>query len=192
MMRPGMKNGRQIALVQLIPNMLTIAAICAGLTAIRFAVQGGFVQAVLLIMVACVLDGLDGRIARLLRSDSRMGAELDSLADFVNFGVAPPLAIYFWTLHDLRGLGWIAVLVFAICCVVRLARFNIGAKDDSDCEPATSSQHFVGVPSPAGAILAMLPMYVAFAVPQVPPLPDAIICLHLVVVGLAMICTLPT
>ena len=117
-----------LTIVQLIPNMLTIAAICAGLSAIRFGIEGNYVLAVQLILAACVLDGLDGRLARLLNSDSKMGAELDSLADFVNFGVAPALVIYFWALQDLRGIAWITVLIYAICCVVRLARFKVNGK----------------------------------------------------------------
>jgi len=192
MKRPTVRPSRNIALVQLIPNMLTIAAICAGLTAIPLAVQGSFVNATLLIMLAGILDGIDGRIARFLRSDSKMGAELDSLADFVNFGVAPALLLYFWTLQDASGLGWIAVLVFAICCVVRLARFNIGTKTESACAASRPSTHFVGVPAPAGAVLVLLPIYVYFASAQTARLPDIVICLHLIAVGLAMISTVRT
>lgn len=186
-------NGKSItdfALVQLIPNMLTIAAICAGLSAIRFGVQGNYVLAVQLIVAACVLDGLDGRIARLLSSDSKMGAELDSLADFVNFGVAPPLIIYFWALQDMRGTAWISVLIYAICCVLRLARFNVGSK--AETEQVGQDDHFVGVPSPAGGLLVLLPMSVSFAFANTPLLPDALICAHMVLVGLAMISRIPT
>lgn len=186
---PSDKSKPDFSLVQLIPNMLTIAAICAGLSAIRFGVQGNYVLAVQLIMAACVLDGLDGRIARLLSSDSIMGAELDSLADFVNFGVAPPLVIYFWALQDMRSAAWISVLVFAVCCVVRLARFNVSSKADTDNLP---SAYFVGVPSPAGALLVMLPMFVSFAFVDRPVLPDVIICIYMVGVGFLMISRVPT
>ena len=179
----------ELGLVQLIPNMLTITAICAGLSAIRFGVQGNYVLAVQLIMAAIVLDGLDGRIARYFSSDSEMGAELDSLADFVNFGVAPALVIYFWALQDMRSAAWISVLVFVICCVVRLARFNVSSKAECDHEP---SAYFVGVPSPAGALLVMMPMFVSFAFADKPLLPDVVICANMVVVGLLMISRIPT
>ena len=122
---------KELTLAQLLPNMLTVAAICAGVTAIRLGVQGDYVRAVQLLLIAGVLDGLDGRLARLLRSSSAMGAELDSLADFLNFGVAAPLVIYYWGLQDMRHVGWIAVLFFTVCCVMRLARFNVSAKEDT-------------------------------------------------------------
>ena len=178
----------EFSLFQLLPNVLTILAICAGLTAIRLGVQGDYVRSVLLILGAAIIDGIDGRLARLLRSSSKMGAELDSLADFLNFGVAAPLTLYFWALQDLRGLGWISVLVFAVCCVIRLARFNVSAKSE---EPRGSA-YFQGVPSPAGALLVMLPMYLSFAIADRPVLPDLAICLHMVLVGLLMISRLPT
>ncbi|MEL7181856.1 MAG: CDP-diacylglycerol--serine O-phosphatidyltransferase [Pseudomonadota bacterium] len=184
------KSFTDLALVQLIPNMLTIAAICAGLSAIRFAVQGGYEIAVQLIVAACILDGLDGKIARLLGGDSKIGAELDSLADFVNFGVAPPLVIYLWALQDMRSAAWLCVLVFAICCVLRLARFNVSNKaDDAEQSP---SDIFVGVPAPAGAILVLLPMSASFAFSNQPLLPEILICAHMVLVGIAMISRIPT
>jgi CDP-diacylglycerol--serine O-phosphatidyltransferase len=165
---PSEKTGADLALIQLLPNALTITAICAGLSAIRFGVQGNYVLAVQLILLACVLDGLDGRLARLLRSSSPMGAELDSLADFLNFGVAPPLILYFWALQDMRSAAWISVLVYAVCCVVRLARFNVN--DKAEAEKAKngdavgeSGSFFTGIPSPAGALLVLLPMTASFA-----------------------------
>ncbi|NDD09286.1 MAG: CDP-diacylglycerol--serine O-phosphatidyltransferase, partial [Rhodobacteraceae bacterium] len=111
----------KIRLIHLLPNLLTITAICAGLTAIRFGYDGNFETAVRLILVACVLDALDGRLARMLNQATALGAELDSLADFVNFGVAPALILHSWTLHDFPRAGWMAVLFYAICCVLRLA-----------------------------------------------------------------------
>ncbi|MBW4709852.1 CDP-diacylglycerol--serine O-phosphatidyltransferase [Roseobacter sp. YSTF-M11] len=186
------KSITDFAVIQLIPNMLTIAAICAGLSAIRFGVQGNYVLAVQLIVAACVLDGLDGRIARLLNSDSKMGAELDSLADFVNFGIAPALVIYFWALQDMRSAAWISVLIYAICCVLRLARFNVGSKAECHDEQVASDECFVGVPSPAGALLVLLPMSASFAFAKAPLLPDVLICVHMVAVGLAMISRIPT
>jgi len=184
------KSFTDLALVQLIPNMLTIAAICAGLSAIRFSVQGDYELAVQLIVAACILDGLDGKIARLLGGDSKMGAELDSLADFVNFGVAPPLVIYLWALQDMRSVAWLCVLVFAICCVLRLARFNVSNKADGVDQP--TDDFFVGAPAPAGAILVLLPLTASFSFSNQPLLPDVLICLHMVLVGIAMISRIPT
>lgn len=178
----------EFSLFQLLPNVLTILAICAGLTAIRLGVQGDYVRAVLLIIAAGIIDGIDGRLARLLGSSSKMGAELDSLADFLNFGVAAPLTLYFWALQDTRGVGWISVLVFAVCCVIRLARFNVSAKSE---EPRDSA-YFQGVPSPAGALLVMLPMYLSFAIADRAVLPDLAISAYMVLVGLLMISRLPT
>ncbi|RDW12331.1 CDP-diacylglycerol--serine O-phosphatidyltransferase [Paracoccus thiocyanatus] len=179
----------EFSLIQLLPNMLTIIAVCAGLTAIRFGMQGDYMPAVLLIIGAGILDGIDGRIARLLGSSSKMGAELDSLADFLNFGVAPPLILYYWALQDIRSLGWICVLVFAVCCVIRLARFNVSAKSD---DLPRDGAYFEGIPSPAGALLVMLPMYLSFAFADRPVLPGVIICLHMVLVGLLLISRIPT
>jgi CDP-diacylglycerol--serine O-phosphatidyltransferase len=186
--RPG-RPPREFSLIQLFPNLLTITAICAGLTAIRFGVQGNYEQAVLLILAAAVLDGVDGRLARALGSDSRMGAELDSLADFLNFGVAPPLVLYFWALQDMRSIGWVAVLIYAVSCVLRLARFNVASKEEVQ---TTDKAYFVGFPAPAGAMLALLPMFLSFSIHDKPILPDAVISLHLVVVGLLMISRIPT
>lgn len=186
--KPVVKQRADIALIQLLPNILTIGAICAGITSIRFAVQGNFLLAVQLILLASVLDGLDGRLARLLGSDSKMGAELDSLADFLNFGVAPPLVIYFWGLQSTGSAAWIAVLTFAVCCVVRLARFNVSTKSErSDA----SSEFFTGIPAPAGALLAMLPMYTSFAFSDEPLFPGLVISLFMVAIGLLMISRIP-
>ena len=185
---PPVDKPEKLSLIQLIPNMLTITAIGAGLTAIRLGVQGNYEWAVKLILIAAVLDGLDGRIARLLKSDSKMGAELDSFADFMNFGVAPGLILYFWALDDTRSAGWIAVLFFAICCVLRLARFNVAQKADA----APDNAYFIGVPSPAGAMLVMLPMFVSFALGSGPMFHDLVIALWMGVVGLLMISRIPT
>ena len=178
----------ELGILQLLPNMLTLGAICAGLTAIRFGVQGQYLLAVQLILLAALIDGVDGRLARLLRSDSRMGAELDSLADFLNFGVTPPLVLFFWALEDTRSLGWISALVFAICCVIRLARFNIAAKS----EDPVDSAWFMGVPSPAAAILVMLPLYLSFAFADAALLPDLVLCLYMMGIGVLMIVRVPT
>ncbi len=185
---PDLNPRTEVTLAQLLPNMLTVAAICAGVTAIRMGVQGDYVRAVQLLLIAGVLDGLDGRIARLLRSSSAMGAELDSLADFLNFGVAAPLVIYYWGLQDARHAGWIAVLFFAICCVMRLARFNVSAKSG---DKGGSGAYFNGLPSPAGALLAMLPMYVTFAIPGMTQPPALLIGVYMAGVGLLMISPVP-
>ncbi|WP_172330479.1 phosphatidylcholine/phosphatidylserine synthase [Mangrovicoccus sp. HB161399] len=186
--KPPAKERQAFSPILLLPNMLTVTAICAGLTAIRAGVHGNYELAVQLIIVAGILDGLDGRLARALGSASKIGAELDSLADFVNFGVATPLTLYFWGLQDYRGIGWIAVLVFSICCVFRLARFNVGSKTGGGLGGA----YFEGVPSPAGALVVMLPLYVSFAFADGPVVPPWLISLQLIVVGLLMISSLPT
>ena len=144
----------------LAPNLITLLALCAGLTAIRMAFEDRYVLALAAIVFAAILDGIDGRLARFLKGTSRFGAELDSLSDFVNFGVAPALILYFWGLHDLKSAGWIAAMVFAICAALRLARFNVMI-DDPD-RPAWTSNFFVGMPAPAGAITVLLPIYAVF------------------------------
>ena len=158
---------RRIPVRMLAPNLVTLLALCAGLTAIRLAFENRYGLALAAIVFAAILDGIDGRLARLLKGTSRFGAELDSLSDFVNFGVAPALILYFWGLHDLKSGGWIAAMVFAICAGLRLARFNVMI-DDPD-RPAWASNFFVGVPAPAGAIIVLLPIYAAFlGVPRSP------------------------
>lgn len=153
---------RRVPLRVLLPNAITLLSLCAGMTAIRMAGEGRFDVAVGAIVLACVLDALDGRIARMLKGTSRFGAELDSLADFVSFGVAPAVVLHIWSLHLLKGLGWIVALAFAVCTALRLARFNV-ALDDPD-KPAWKTNFFTGVPAPAGAGLALLPMYLAFMI----------------------------
>jgi len=179
----------ELPLVQLLPNFLTIMALCAGLTAIRFAAQGRFGYAIGLMVLAAVLDGLDGRLARLLKHESEIGAELDSLGDFVNFGVAPALTMYFWAFQGWSRAGWIAALIYAVCCVMRLARFNVGQRAATD--PAEKTD-FVGVPSPAGAMLALGPMYFSYTFDAAPALPPALVALWLVGVGALMISRMPT
>ena len=151
---------RAIPVRTLVPNVITLLALCAGLTAIRLAVEDKLEWALAAIVFAAMLDGIDGRVARMLKGTSRFGAELDSLADFVNFGVAPALILYFWGLHELKSAGWIAALTFAICAALRLARFNVMIEDPD--RPAWAGNYFVGVPAPAGAITVLLPIYVQF------------------------------
>jgi len=166
---PRRRRFRPIPVRTLVPNVITLLALCAGLTAVRLAIENKLEFALAAIVFAAVLDGIDGRIARLIKGTSRFGAELDSLADFVNFGVAPALILYFWELHELRSAGWIAALVFAICAGLRLARFNVATEDPN--RPVWASNFFVGMPAPAGAITVLLPIYLYFlGVPQWAPL----------------------
>lgn len=149
---------RAIPVRMLLPNMITLLALCAGLTGIRLAFEGKMEFALAAIVFAAALDGIDGRIARMIKGQSRFGAELDSLADFVNFGCAPGLFLYLWGLHDLGNVGWIAAMVFAICAALRLARFNVMIDDPN--KPAWAGNFFTGVPAPAGALIVLLPIYV--------------------------------
>ena len=154
------RHFRRIPVRTLAPNLVTLLALCAGLTSIRMAFENRYGLALAAIVFAAFLDGIDGRLARLLKGTSRFGAELDSLSDFVNFGVAPGLILYFWGLHDLKSAGWIAAMAFAICAGLRLARFNVMSADPD--RPAWAANFFVGVPAPAGAIIVLLPIYAAF------------------------------
>jgi CDP-diacylglycerol--serine O-phosphatidyltransferase len=151
---------RLIPVRTLLPNLITLLALCAGLTAIRLAIEEKLEWAVAAIVLAALLDGIDGRIARLLKGTSRFGAELDSLADFVNFGVAPALIVYLWDLHELKSAGWIAAMIFAICTGLRLARFNVMIDDPN--RPAWAGNFFSGIPAPAGAITVLFPIYIFF------------------------------
>lgn len=157
---------RGVPLRLLIPNLVTLLALCLGLTAIRFSFEGHIEWAVMAIAIAAVLDGLDGRIARALKGASRFGAELDSLADFVDFGVAPALLLYVFGLDQMQSLGWFAALIFAIACALRLARFNVMIDDPN--RPVWQGSFFVGMPAPAGAIVGLLPVYLHLSVLHVP------------------------
>ena len=160
--RPAPRRGfRPVPMRLLLPNIVTLLALCLGLTAIRLAMDGSIDWAVSAIAGAAVLDGLDGRIARALKGTSRFGAELDSLADFVDFGVAPALVLFVADLHAAKSFGWIVTLLFAMACALRLARFNVMLDDPN--QPAWRKDFFVGMPAPAGAIVGLLPIYVRFA-----------------------------
>ena len=158
--RKPARRFKKVPVRYLLPNLITLLALCSGITAIRLGLEGRFELATAAIILAIMLDAVDGRLARFLKGTSRFGAELDSLADFVNFGVAPALLIYVWSLNQLRTVGWVVALVLAVCCALRLARFNV-ALDDPD-KPAWASGFFTGAPAPAGAGLAMLPLYLGF------------------------------
>jgi CDP-diacylglycerol---serine O-phosphatidyltransferase len=151
------KRLRDIPLKAIFPNLLTLLAICSGLTAIRFSIEGRLELAVGAIILAAFLDGIDGRVARFLKSTSRFGAEMDSLADFVNFGVAPAMLLYFTLLDSMKAVGWIVALLFAICACLRLARFNVMLEMPGT--PKWQRNFFVGVPAPAGALAGLAPIY---------------------------------
>ena len=178
---------RPIPVRMLVPNVITLLAICAGLTAIRLSTEGRMELAVAAIVFAALLDGIDGRVARMIKGQSKFGAELDSLADFVNFGVAPGLIVYFWQLHELGNGGWIAAMVYAIAGGLRLARFN--ATMDDPNKPAFAANYFTGVPAPAAAVIVLLPVYLAFlGLPQPPAMLTAF---YTLLIGFLMVSRLP-
>jgi CDP-diacylglycerol--serine O-phosphatidyltransferase len=178
---------RPIPVRMLVPNVITLLAICAGLTAIRLSTEGHMELAVAAIVFAAILDGVDGRVARMIKGQSKFGAELDSLADFVNFGVAPGLILYFWQLHDLNNGGWIAAMIFAISMSLRLARFNATLDDPN--KPAFAANFFTGMPAPAGAITVLLPIYLAFL--GVPTPPAVLTALYTLLIAFLMVSRLP-
>ena len=182
-------RGKEIPIRALVPSMFTMLALCAGLTAIRMAIEGRFDVAIAAIVLAAFLDGIDGRVARLLKASSRFGAELDSLADFVNFGVAPAIIVFTWALGGLRSMGWIVVLVFAICAALRLARFNVALDAE---QPAWKGEFFVGVPAPAAALLVLLPIYLdRIGIPGVQSLAPAIL-VYTLAIAMLMVSFVPT
>ncbi|RWI18963.1 phosphatidylcholine/phosphatidylserine synthase [Mesorhizobium sp.] len=151
---------REIPMRMVLPNLVTVLAICAGLSGIRFGFEGRFEPAVVMVLLAAFLDGIDGRLARMLKATSKFGAQMDSLADIVNFGVAPALVLYAFLLDLAGSPGWIAALLFTIACGLRLARYNV--LDEETDRPQWQTEYFVGVPAPAGAVLVMLPLYLYF------------------------------
>jgi CDP-diacylglycerol--serine O-phosphatidyltransferase len=187
---PRRRRFKPIPVRMLLPNMITLLSLCLGLTGIRMAMEDRLELAIGAIVVAAILDGLDGRIARLLQSSSRFGAELDSLADFVCFGVVPGIILYRWGLGDLKNVGWIATLVFAMCAALRLARFNVMLEDPT--RPEFAGNFFVGVPAPAAAIVVMLPAYLEFVgVPQSTPF-IIFALVYLLAIALLMVSRIPT
>jgi len=191
-----MKN-RKLSLYKMIPNMITLTAIAAGMTSIKFAIVGKWEEAVIAIVIAAFMDAFDGAAARLLKAQSKLGAELDSLSDFICFGVAPAIVIFLWSTHGAGRYGWITSLLFAMAVALRLARFNVGKDEETPDDPL--ARYFTGIPSPAGAGLAVLPMIVSF---QMDPAGDAA-ALHyvtapnflgvwLLVLGAMMVSHIPT
>ncbi|HEY4890887.1 MAG TPA: CDP-diacylglycerol--serine O-phosphatidyltransferase [Reyranella sp.] len=190
-LRSRRRRLRGFSINRLIPNVLTLAALCSGLTAIRFGLQGQMKLAVIAIMVAAILDALDGRVARRLGVTSRFGAELDSLSDFLCFGVSPALVLYLVSLKDGGALGWVVTLMFPMCSALRLARFNTALDADTP-PPAWTGAYFTGVPAPAGALLALIPLMVSFEIEAAWPRHPLVVGTVLVVVGGLMVSRLPT
>lgn len=187
---PRRKRFQNLSFNRMIPNMLTLMALTAGLTAIRFALDGRWEHATLAIVAAGILDALDGRIARLLKGASKFGAELDSLSDFVCFGVSPALVLYLWTMRDAGKLGWVLVMLFAICCGLRLARFNVMLEDPD--APVWKNRFFTGIPAPMGGGLVLLPMVFSFQVGEEFFRQPWIAGVFLLALAAAMVSTVPT
>lgn len=175
---------------RLVPNLITIAGLCCGLSAIRFALLERWEVCIGFILAAALIDGLDGRAARLLRVTSTFGAQLDSLSDFVCFGVAPVLVLYMWGLDDIKRIGWAVVLFYAVCCALRLARFNTAIVDKT--EQTWQKQFFVGIPSPAGGILALLPLMVSVEMNDYTAISPWFVAGHVVFVAVMMVSRVPT
>jgi CDP-diacylglycerol--serine O-phosphatidyltransferase len=190
------RTGRRFAKLRTIPfrivlpNLVTLLALCAGLTAIRMANEARWEYAVGAVVLAAILDAIDGRVARWLKGTSRFGAELDSLADFVNFGVVPGILLYIWVLHEISNPGWIAVLAFAIACALRLARFNVMSEKP---KPDWEVNFFTGIPAPAGAIAVLLPLYIAdFVSIPINGVTATVIAIYVLLIAFMMVSTIPT
>jgi len=181
---------RGLSINTMIPNILTLMALAAGLTAMRFAIQERWEYAVLALVASAILDTLDGRVARLLKGASKFGAELDSLSDFVCFGVAPAMILYLWSMQVAGKVGWILVMLFAMCMALRLARFNVALEDEN--APAWKAQFFTGVPAPAGAGLVLLPLVLSFLVGDQIARNPWVVASCLFVVGGLLVSSFPT
>ncbi len=191
--------GSRLPITRLAPNMATIFGLCAGLTSMRYAMDERWELSVALILVAAFIDGIDGKLARMFDASTPFGAQLDSLTDFVAFGIAPPFILYNWQMHHVPKLGWGIALFFSVCCMLRLARFNTALEHDD--RPAWKARFFEGIPSPAGALLALGPLFVLFALEEdfpglftyvvwftTPP----VVCLYVIGVALLMASRIPT
>ncbi len=184
-------NHARIPVRMLVPNFFTLLGLCAGLTSMRMSIEGRWDLALAAIVFAALLDGIDGRVARLLKASSRFGAELDSLADFVNFGVAPAVLIFTWGLGDLKSIGWICVMIFALASALRLARFNVASDEE---KPKWQSNFFTGMPTPAAAIVVLLPFYLSMLGldPRGMRLPMALVLVYTLSIAVMMVSTIPT
>jgi CDP-diacylglycerol--serine O-phosphatidyltransferase len=173
-----------------LPNLITLLGLCLGLNALKLAIQGNFEKSLIFLVLASIIDALDGRIARMLKSTSKFGAELDSLTDFVNFGVCPGVILYFWSLQSQPVIGWTASLFFIVSCCLRLARFNISSELPS--KESWRSNFFTGVPSPAGAGIALMPMILSFSEFQFVFDKFIFSCFFLITSSFLMISKIPT
>lgn len=194
MTRTKIVNLSEFPLYRLFPSIVTIIALCAGLTSVRYALDAKWEYSLTLLVIAAFLDGMDGRIARYLKVTSDFGAQLDSLADFMNFGVAPAITIYLWTLHSIetRGVGWVFVLVLVVCCAIRLARFNAMLVTSKDKQP-WREYFFLGIPAPVGGIMSILPLVISFEWPECGISEHPIIVgFYMVLVAFAMASRIPT
>ena len=187
----GRPRRRLVPFTAVLPNLVTLLALCAGLTAIRMALEHRFDLAVAAVILAIILDGLDGRLARFFRATSKFGEQLDSLADFVNFGVAPSIFVFIWRLDDLSSFGWICALVFAICTGLRLARFNAAIAAEEP-EPDWHRDFFVGVPAPAGAGLVFLPFFLERIGATEIHFAAVLVAVYTVLIALLMVSRIPT
>ena len=180
----------KVPLYKLFPNFITIIGLCLGISAVRYALDQKMQMAAGLIIIAAFMDGIDGRLARLLNSTSSFGAHLDSLADIVSFGVAPAVVVYLWSLHEIpyKGVGWAAVLFYITCSALRLARFNVQSENKKS---PSAQNYFTGVPMPSAAILSMLPMMFTFELINFHFSPWIILC-NLLIISFLMVSTIPT
>lgn len=190
MFRPQRERLRTQSFNRMIPNMLTMLALCAGLTALRFSIEGRFQPAVIALLVAAIFDSLDGRVARLLRQSSKFGAELDSLSDFLAFGIAPAVLLYLWALDTAGPVGWVLALAYSVCCALRLARFNTDLEEPR--LPVWAKNYFTGVPSPAAAGLVLIPVILSFQTDLAFLREPAFVGLFMVAVAGLMVSRVPT
>ena len=173
----------------ILPNILTLVGVCIGLTSIKFAFDGRFELSIIAVIVAGIIDGLDGRIARLIKGTSKVGKELDSLTDVISFGVAPAFIMYFWSLSEIGRLGWLISLIYVICVALRLARFNV----TSEAEPSWKDNFFEGIPSPAGGILVLMPLIYSFSeIQYITPNYQFIVPILFIIISILLISKIPT
>lgn len=187
----SLKHRASIPLRFVIPNIITIMAIVSGLSSVRMALENRFELAVILLLVAALLDGADGRIARAINGSSRFGEQLDSLADAINFGVVPALLAYIYILERMGKLGWLAALIYSVACCLRLARFNVMLEDNNHDAPEWKKNYFVGVPSPGGGCILLLPVYLGFLDMPIDNTVAMVFCIYTIVIALLMVSNFP-